>query len=97
MHGRFDIEQAPGVVVLVLRGEHDPSTQPQLQAAIDRAIAGGMSVVVDLSAVEFIDSTVLSAILNGHTRATNGDDGREPARDGPPRAPTPPIGAVGEI
>jgi anti-sigma B factor antagonist len=77
MDGTLDIEYAPGVVVIVLRGEHDLSTQPRLQATIDEALSAGMSVVVDLSAVEFIDSTVLSSILRGHKRATNGDDGRE--------------------
>ena len=77
MDGTLDIEYAPGVVVIVLRGEHDLATQPRLQATIDEALGAGMSVVVDLSAVEFIDSTVLSSILHGHKRATNGDDGRE--------------------
>ena len=77
MDGTLEVQTGPGVAVIVLRGEHDPSTQPQLQAAIDRAIAAGMSVVVDLSVVEFIDSTVLSAILHGHKRATNGEGGRE--------------------
>jgi anti-anti-sigma factor len=77
MDGTLDIEYAPGVVVIVLRGEHDLSTQPRLQATIDEALSAGMSVVVDLSAVEFIDSAVLSSILHGHKRATNGDDGRE--------------------
>ena len=77
MNGTLDIEQTPGVVVITLRGEHDLSTQPLLQAAIDDALNAGMSIVVDLSVVEFIDSTVLSAILHGHKRATDADDGRE--------------------
>jgi anti-anti-sigma factor len=77
MDGTLEIQAGPGVVVLVLRGAHDPSTQAQLQMAIDRAVAAGVSVVLDLSDVEFIDSTVLSEILHGQKRATNGDDGRE--------------------
>jgi anti-anti-sigma factor len=62
--------------VLVLRGEHDLSTQPRLRAAIDEALAAGRSVVIDLSEVEFIDSTVLAAILYGQRRATAGNGGR---------------------
>jgi anti-anti-sigma factor len=77
LDGTLDIQTAPGVVVLLLRGEHDLSTQPRLRAAIDEALAAGMSVVVDLSEVGFIDSTVLAAILHGQKRATDGDDGRE--------------------
>jgi anti-anti-sigma factor len=76
LDGTLDIQTAPGVVVLLLRGEHDLSTQPRLRATIDEALAAGMSVVIDLSEVEFIDSSVLAMILHGHKRATNGDGGR---------------------
>lgn len=62
--------------MLVLHGEHDLSTQPRLRATIDKALAAGMSVVIDLSEVEFIDSTVLAEILHGHRRATDEDGGR---------------------
>jgi anti-sigma B factor antagonist len=74
--GTLDIQTAPGVVVILLRGEHDLSTQPRLRATIDEALAAGMSVVIDLSEAEFIDSTVVAAILHGHRRATDGDGGR---------------------
>ena len=77
MDGTLEIKTTPGVVVLMLRGEHDLSTQPLLRARMDEALSAGMSVIIDLSEVEFIDSTVLSAILHGQKRATNGDDGRE--------------------
>jgi anti-anti-sigma factor len=76
VQGTLEIVQVPGVDVLVLRGEHDLSTQRDLQASIDQVIAAGKSVVVDLSEVDFIDSTVLSAILHGHERATHESDGR---------------------
>ena len=77
MDGTLEIETAPGVMLLVLRGEHDLSTQPRLRATIDEAIAAGMSIVIDLSEIEFIDSTVLAAILHGQRRATDGDGDRE--------------------
>jgi anti-anti-sigma factor len=67
--GTLEVEHAPGVDVLVLRGEHDLSTQARLQRRIDSALDAGKSVVIDLSAVEFIDSTVLAAILHGQGRA----------------------------
>jgi anti-anti-sigma factor len=74
--GTLEIEEAPGVVVFVLRGEHDLSTQTDLREQIDQALDAGRSVVIDLSRVDFIDSTVLATILHGHRRATTGDDGR---------------------
>ena len=78
MDGTLEIEHAPGVDILVLHGEHDLSTQSRIQRHIDHAIGAGKSVVVDLSQVEFIDSTVLAAILHGQRRATPEDDGRGP-------------------
>jgi anti-sigma B factor antagonist len=55
-----------GVHVVNVSGEIHVSTAPrfrdELNAVIDR---GGTSLVLDLSAVEFIDSTGLSVLLNG--------------------------------
>jgi len=78
MDGTLDVTHAPGVDVLVLHGEHDLSTQGVLEAQIDAALDAGKSVVIDLSAVDFIDSTVLAAILHGQRRATPEDEGRGP-------------------
>jgi len=77
MGGTLEIQTAPGVVVLLLRGDQDLSTQPRLRARIDEAVSAGLSVVIDLSEVGFIDSAALATILQGQKRATNGDDGRE--------------------
>jgi len=78
MDGTLDVVHAPGVDVLILHGEHDLSTQSLLEARIDATIDAGKSVVVDLSDVEFIDSTVLAAILHGQRRAAPEGDGRGP-------------------
>ncbi len=76
MDETIEIRNAPGVAVLVLRGEHDLSTQARLQATVDEAIGNGLSVVIDLSEVAFIDSTVLAVILHSHKRATDESNGR---------------------
>lgn len=47
-----------------LAGEHDLSTAPELRAELDRVLADGASVVVDLSDVTFIDSSVVGVLLN---------------------------------
>ena len=76
MRGTLEVQAGPGVVVLLLRGDHDLSTQPCLQAHIDDAHAAGLSVVVDLSEAGLIDSAILTTILRAQKRATNGDGGR---------------------
>jgi anti-anti-sigma factor len=54
-----------GISVLALIGEHDLSTQPSLGDALDRCLADGARVLVDLSQAEFIDSSVLRSLLRG--------------------------------
>jgi anti-sigma B factor antagonist len=76
MDGTVEIEHVPGVDVLVLQGEHDLSTQAAIRTRVDEALTSGKSVVIDLSAAEFIDSSVLAAILHGQRRATSEDGGR---------------------
>lgn len=56
-------------LVLELVGEHDLSTAGGLRDALDRALAEGASVVVDLSAVTFVDSSVIGALVSAHRRA----------------------------
>ena len=62
---------ASGTHVISVRGEIHLSTAPRfsqhLQTAIDN---GSTSIVLDLSGVEFIDSTGLSVLLNGLRRVT---------------------------
>ena len=54
---------------VTLRGEHDLSTDPSLKDALQDAFGRGSKVVVDLSEVEFIDSTVLRALAYGRNEA----------------------------
>jgi anti-sigma B factor antagonist len=58
-------------VILRVGGEVDLSTSPQLHAKlVDLVDVGGAgSVVVDLTAVAFMDSTALSVLLAAHKRA----------------------------
>jgi len=52
-------------VVLTVRGEIDMATEPRLRAALERA-AGASEVRVDLTAVEFMDSSGLNALVSAH-------------------------------
>ena len=58
-------------VVLRVAGEIHATTAPEFSERLNDAIASGKTgVVLDLTGVEFIDSTGLSVLLNGLRRVT---------------------------
>jgi len=61
-----------GLAVLTITGEHDLSTAPNLRRRLDGLIDGRVSTVVDMSPATFIDSSILSVILDGRRRAAEG-------------------------
>jgi anti-sigma B factor antagonist len=58
----FSVVGAPGL--LMLSGELDMATRPVLDQAIAQAVAQGGVIVLDVSAVTFMDSTGIHAILD---------------------------------
>ena len=70
-----------GVRVVGVRGELDLNTAPQLEQALEEALAEpGVSVLLDLGGCEFIDSTGIALIVRAWQRV-EGDDAK-PAVDG---------------
>jgi anti-sigma B factor antagonist len=57
-------------VAVEIGGELDLASADQLMAILKREFTVGRSVFLDLSAVEFIDSTGLAAIVNAQHHAT---------------------------
>ncbi|MGZ4413929.1 MAG: STAS domain-containing protein [Gaiellaceae bacterium] len=54
----------PGDVAIVsLLGEHDLATASEVRNALTFAVAQGTHLVVDLSGAEFIDSSIIHALL----------------------------------
>jgi anti-sigma B factor antagonist len=72
-HDQLNIEVRPeddGTTVLFkLRGTLDIATSPTLRAALNEAHETNKNVVVDLTHVEFLDSTGLGALIGAHRRA----------------------------
>jgi anti-sigma B factor antagonist len=66
--GTIELRRDGAAAIFVLRGEHDIDTAPRLRAELERALADGGPVLVDLSQTRFIDSTVLGALIYGHER-----------------------------
>lgn len=52
-----------------LPGEHDLTTAPDVREKGQGAIAEGGGLVIDLSEAEFIDSSIIGAILDARKRA----------------------------
>jgi anti-anti-sigma factor len=54
--------------VVVVSGELDLFAVPALESALDASLDGQPSLVVDMSAVTFIDSSVLAILVASHQR-----------------------------
>ena len=71
---RFEVSEESldgGAGVVAVRGEIHVSTAPELSTLLADALSRGVtSLVLDLSEVEFIDSTGLSVLLNVLRRLT---------------------------
>ena len=58
-----------GRAVVVLRGELDLATAPDLESALTELQEAGQDVAVDLRELAFMDSTGLRVIVAAHARA----------------------------
>ena len=56
------IESEPDLIVLLLRGEVDLGSTPELEAALNDAFASGKGVIVDISELRYMDSTGIRAL-----------------------------------
>lgn len=71
----IEVSSDGGTIVIALRGELDLASAPIFSARFEQAAADGpVAIVVDLSELEFVDSTGLRCILLAHERC----DGRDP-------------------
>jgi anti-sigma B factor antagonist len=70
----FDLSEEPldeNSIVLRVLGEIHATTAPEFSERLNESIADGKTgVILDLTGVEFIDSTGLSVLLNGLRRVT---------------------------
>jgi anti-sigma B factor antagonist len=71
----IDVERSEGATVVVLRGDLDLATAPELRDCFVKVIDDGVRIVVDLQAVDFLDSAGLGILVAGLNRArTRGGD-----------------------
>jgi anti-sigma B factor antagonist len=65
-----------GVELLMVEGELDIATAPRLISVMNGAVQEALrSLVIDLSRVDFMDSTGLALLINAHRRLTRRSKG----------------------
>ena len=72
-HFRVTVERDEKTCLIRASGELDRSTADRLSSALDAARADGVTTMLDLCAVSFIDSTGLRVLLRA-ARAADADD-----------------------
>lgn len=69
------VERGEAATLVVLRGDLDMATAPELRECLVKVIDEGARVVIDLEAVGFLDSAGLGILVGGLKRArTRGGD-----------------------
>jgi anti-sigma B factor antagonist len=65
---RIDMSE-PGAAIVVLEGEHELYGATKLQRRLEALLDEGLTVVVDLTAATFLDSSIVSVLLRARDRA----------------------------
>jgi anti-sigma B factor antagonist len=65
----IDVERHEATTLIVLRGDLDALTAPDLRNTLVEVIGDGARIVIDMEAVEFLDSAGLGILVGGLKRA----------------------------
>ena len=65
----IDVEREGETTLLVLRGDLDASTASQLRECLVEVIGDGARIVIDMEALDFLDSAGLGILVGGLKRA----------------------------
>jgi anti-anti-sigma factor len=57
------------MAIVSLVGEHESFSADQIERALNAALAEGLAVIVDLTETEFLDSAVITVLLNARDEA----------------------------
>jgi anti-anti-sigma factor len=71
-----------GTEIVVLEGEHDLGTLPQVRDAFEAIADDDKALIIDLSSAAFVDSSILGAVLDARRLAGEAGRGFAVACDG---------------
>ena len=82
---RVDVRSDQRATVLAVSGELDLASSPSLESELELVFAADNSdlVILDLSELEFMDSTGLSVLVRAHQRAQESGHGFAVIKGGP--------------
>jgi anti-anti-sigma factor len=63
----------PGIALVALIGEHELYNAPKLEERLGSLIAGGRSIVIDLTEADFLDSSIVGILLKSQKLAASSD------------------------
>ncbi|WP_165874288.1 STAS domain-containing protein [Rubrobacter taiwanensis] len=69
---RCYVEREAGHAAVVPQGEVDLQTAPEMQACIEEAFEASPVVILDMSGIEFMDSTALSVLIRARSQLGSG-------------------------
>ncbi|NAS26358.1 anti-sigma factor antagonist [Herbidospora sp. NEAU-GS84] len=69
----FTVDELPDCTVVHAAGDIDAGNRDELAEAITRGRRRGRPLILDFSAVTFLDSSGLHVLLNAHARAARGE------------------------
>jgi anti-anti-sigma factor len=73
---RVEVRNEGGAAIVIVRGELDLATSPELEQQLQRVWdSGNEHLIIDLRQLEFMDSTGLSIIVKAHQRLS--EEGRQ--------------------
>jgi anti-sigma B factor antagonist len=70
---RFSVESHDGCAVVAVHGELDVTSSQQLEECLTEASAGTGGIILDLSGVDFMDTTALAVIVSQWRRQVAAD------------------------
>lgn len=72
---KYDIREEQGATVVAFEGDVDLQSSPEARTALLEAVARGDSVLVDLSAVDYIDSSGVASLVESYQKARKQNQG----------------------
>jgi len=66
---KYEIREEQGATVVAFEGDVDLQSSPEARSALLEAVARGDAVLVDLSGVEYIDSSGVASLVESYQKA----------------------------